>query len=357
MIPVLYIYNIARPGGVEVIGPVILMQHALIGSPAKAYIIFGIKPGEINVFKDSGVEYDEGPPAGYRSYFTLYKYTRKHRNWLIHINNCSPLAIISVWLGGAKRIVYTIHGERYGTHTLHRLWGRLLWNIALFAKPRLLSNSNYTAASFRAKICSRASISTVYNPLHIGMPNTPIARTDGQFNVIYVGRLEPGKNMIAWIDLARDIARYRPNARFHIYGDGSERLRLEQYAKQIDTDHLVHFHGYIKDIGTAYAQADLMIFLSKYESFGNVVVESLAYGVPVICSDIPSLREIMQGNNDFLVPLNNAISTEVMERIDRYDALKLQVDRMKSEIIAKHSIENHVKQLLDVYNTVLQAKA
>jgi glycosyltransferase involved in cell wall biosynthesis len=93
---------------------------------------------------------------------------------------------------------------------------------------------------------------------------------------LYVGRLSPEKR----VDLLRPILEAIPAARLAIVGDGPSRSTLEQHFANTPTV----FTGYLSgdDLARAYAAADIFLFPAANETLGNVVLEAMASGLPVI---------------------------------------------------------------------------
>lgn len=116
---------------------------------------------------------------------------------------------------------------------------------------------------------------------------------------LYVGRLAPEKNL----DLAQRayaaIREQQPGARMVWVGDGPSRGRLEAaHGEQ-------HFAGQQigEDLARHYASADLFIFPSLSETYGNVVAEAMASGLPVLAYRSAAAAELVaDGDNGFIVP-------------------------------------------------------
>lgn len=125
-------------------------------------------------------------------------------------------------------------------------------------------------------------------------PDTPV--------VLSVGRVAPEKNLHVVIDAYRALARRVPQARCVIVGDGPGRAALE--AAHPD----VIFAGTRRgdELGAYYASADLFVFPSLTETFGNVVLEAMASGIPVVAYAEAAAREfIRNGQNGIRVAPGN----------------------------------------------------
>lgn len=119
---------------------------------------------------------------------------------------------------------------------------------------------------------------------------------DQQLAVIHVGRLAPEKN----IDLVlRAFDALRADAKMIFVGDGPARAALQRRYPQ----HV--FAGVRKgeDLARHYASADLFLFASLTETFGNVTTEALASGLGVVAYDYAAARDVIRhGDNGMLAP-------------------------------------------------------
>lgn len=111
--------------------------------------------------------------------------------------------------------------------------------------------------------------------------------TPGDLAVIHVGRLAPEKNLDLAVRAFEAIRQRQPSARLVIVGDGPARAALASRHPDI------LFVGIrrAEDLARYYASADLFLFPSLSETFGNVTIEALASGVPVVAFDYGAARE------------------------------------------------------------------
>lgn len=104
-------------------------------------------------------------------------------------------------------------------------------------------------------------------------------RKDDVFTLGFVGRVTPEKGVRALVDVERAlIAAGISNYRFVIVGDGSEREWLRENLQRAE------FPGVLRgeELARAYANMDLFVFPSRTDTFGNVIVEAFASGVPAV---------------------------------------------------------------------------
>ena len=121
------------------------------------------------------------------------------------------------------------------------------------------------------------------------------------------GRLVPVKDHRTLL-AAFAILRRRQPARLVLFGEGPLEAELRAYAQDLGVAGSVLFPGYVNDPAACYAAADLFVLSSTSEGFGNVLIEAMAAGVPVVSTDAPhGPREILAGGRyGPLVPVGNA---------------------------------------------------
>ena len=125
--------------------------------------------------------------------------------------------------------------------------------------------------------------------------------------LIAIGTLKPVKRF----DLALEaLARLAParDAHLLILGEGAERAALEAQAARLGLRGRVHLPGFRPEPARDLASADLFVLSSDHEGFGNVILDALQMGVPVISTDcLSGPAEILEGGrHGVLVPVGEA---------------------------------------------------
>ncbi len=114
----------------------------------------------------------------------------------------------------------------------------------------------------------------------------------------HVSRLAPEKNVGYLADALAIVGEARPSARFLFVGDGPERADLE---RRMGPN--ARFAGYRSgaDLADHYAAADLFAFASLTETFGNVVLEAMASGLPVVAVRAGGVGDIVRNGGTGLL--------------------------------------------------------
>ena len=173
---------------------------------------------------------------------------------------------------------------------------RLLHWVCRWAYPKadaIIAVSNGVAERLRAQLPrSVGSVFVIHNPVPLSTktddtdathpwlddPNTPC--------MVAIGRLEAEKDPVTMLLVVEAIRQVRP-VRLLWLGDGSMRAPMEQRRNELGLDGIVEFLGFRQDRLALLARADALLSTSAWEGFGNVIVEALGLGVPVVSTDCP----------------------------------------------------------------------
>ncbi|THJ34305.1 glycosyltransferase family 1 protein [Lampropedia aestuarii] len=120
--------------------------------------------------------------------------------------------------------------------------------------------------------------------------------------LLCVGRLAAEKQLDWVVQAWQAVRQHKPYTKLVLVGGGPEYQRLASSYPDVILTGPVSSH----DLGAHYASADLFVFASMSETFGNVVQEALASGVPVVGFDYAAAKELIRHEvNGILVPFGN----------------------------------------------------
>jgi glycosyltransferase involved in cell wall biosynthesis len=196
-----------------------------------------------------------------------------------------------------------------------------------------------------------SKVAAVYNPVRrlVAPEKGRIDEVEAAWDtagprILTVGALKSVKNHSL---LLRSFARLnRPNARLMLVGQGQEEAMLRTLAVDLGIEDRVIFADFHTDPSPFYATADLFVMSSNHEGFGNVIVEALSFGVPVVSTDCPSgPAEILEnGRWGRLVPvgdaqaLSRAMDEALSSPVDR-EALRRRAADFAPEIAARKYLD------------------
>ncbi len=160
------------------------------------------------------------------------------------------------------------------------------------------------AAGFQGlRVVARGVDTQAFNPAHRSTAlRLAWGADEDTLVVLCVGRLAPEKNLAAVLAAAEAMRRDTPKLRLVLVGDGPDRARLQ--AASPDTV----FAGLQRGTALAahYASADVFLFGSMTETFGNVVPEAMASGLAVLAYDHAAAGQLIDhGRNGLLAPLDD----------------------------------------------------
>jgi len=180
--------------------------------------------------------------------------------------------------------------------------------------------------------------------------------------ILYLGTLEPRKNLItllkAYAALKRRLPKDNKPGPFLILagGKGWGYQQIFHTIEELGLTRDILLPGFVpfSELPLWYAAADLFVYPSLYEGFGLPVLEALACGTPVVCSQAASLPEAA-GNAALLVdPHDVAALTEAMERLLQDDILRSNLREKGLAHAARFSQREIGQRMIQVYEEALQ---
>ena len=144
--------------------------------------------------------------------------------------------------------------------------------------------------------------------------------------IVWVGRLSAEKDPHT---LLRAVSMLPPNRpwRLAMIGDGPQRTALEDFCRSNRIAERVIFTGYVIDPIGWMMRANVLVLSSLYEGFGNVLIEALACGTSVVCTDCPyGPREILRGGHyGTLTPVGSPakLATAIEAALDHFPERKM----------------------------------
>ena len=170
---------------------------------------------------------------------------------------------------------------------------------------------------------------------------------------------DKSKNISGFLRSVKELSVLRQDFRCLMIGNGPDWLDMKDYAGFLRIpEGLVQFTGVLN--GTSLAEVlrktDFSVLSSLYETFGTVVIESLASGVPVVSTSVGISPDVINEDNGLLLPTGDEaeMTRALSGMLDKCSSR----DRKKISrgIAGRFDKEAVGKQLVDLYNEILKAK-
>ena len=124
------------------------------------------------------------------------------------------------------------------------------------------------------------------------------------FTVVHAGRLSPEKKVLPLLHGVLEFLRENPDARMLVAGDGPERKRLEELVRLHGKEQRVEFAGWLsrRELQNTLGKGHVFVTLSEMETFGIVILEALACGLPVVGTAAGAVPDLVRhGENGLLL--------------------------------------------------------
>lgn len=280
----------------------------------------------------------------------------------------SPMGGVLARLGakavGIKTIIYTAHGFHFykGAPLINWLISYPIEKIlSKFTNVLItLNKEDYQQAlKFKAKKVeyvpgigvdfvkfSNADVSDISKTREaISIPSDAIV-------VLSVGELNKRKNHETII---KSIAKLNdPNIYYIICGQGNREYYLKKLVSSLKLCKNIKFLGYRNDMPNIYKIADLFAFPSYREGLPVSLMEAMAAGLPVICSNIRGNRDLIQNNKGgFLLDPNDVDGfSKCLNKLITDKKLRVDMGRFNREYVKRFDKENIKKEMLKIYKNI-----
>ncbi len=179
--------------------------------------------------------------------------------------------------------------------------------------------------------------------------------------IFSVGDLQPRKNHIGMIAAFRDLLREVPNLPHTLVIAGKETwfsARVHEAARQSGVADRIRFLGFVsdEDLLQLYNACELFCFPSYYEGFGLPVVEAMACGRAVVCSNTSAVPEVADGAALLFDPYRPEEIARAMADMIRNPEMRARRERLSLQRATHFSWRQSARQTLEVYYEVAEGR-
>jgi len=317
--------------------------------------------------------YNIDPISDWKALMTLRRQIRAGNFDLIHSHASKPGFLARLAAIGTGQPVY------YSPHCFAFHQGTAPWKaqiIAFFERvaARFLTQKILTVAEAEIDLAQQYKVGRPeqFITIHSGietqqfaaLPNDDKLRTtlgipSAAPVVGVIGRLNPQKNPLGFVDVARQVHQENQEIHFVWVGDGplmsavQEKIAIENLR---DSFHLV---GFRSDISAFLALFDVFVLPSRWEAFPITILEAMAAGLPVIATAVSGVPEmVLDGETGWLVPPDDALALvyKINDVIDDKGKLNAIGNKGQKHVKQYFSRVEMIKKLTKVYQSAVDLR-
>lgn len=310
------------------------------------------------------------PRSDWRALWQLRALCRTHAFDVIHTHSSKTgvLGRLAGRLAGVPLVMHTVHGYAFpaARHRAERLFylalewlGARLCDMMIVLKEddRVLARKRLAMPEKRLFLLPNGVDTERFRPrpaqerqrlreTHLGIGADTIA-------VGMVGRLWRQKNPDCFVTAAAQVVRDTgADVRFFLIGDGELREPLEQRIAELGLGDRVHILGWREDVPEVLPALDVFVLPSRWEGLSLAILEALACGLPVVVSDIPGNRDLVEIDRDGLVFPDDDATALAGALIRLVDDAELRVrfgEAGREKILRDYQLDQRIGRIQEFY--------
>ncbi|MBX4198474.1 glycosyltransferase family 4 protein [Candidatus Parcubacteria bacterium] len=310
---------------------------------------------DVNILKDISV------------FFSLFKFFRKERPDIVHLNSSKigGIGALAARLAGVRKIFFTVHGFAFNEDRpwwQRKIIGFLSWfSIILTTHVICISKQEYERAAQWPFLQSKLHL--IYNGIvtpHF-LPKeearttlSSILNTSGFFKDTFVvgtiGELTKNKGYVYALEAIKNI----PHVKYLIIGGGDQKNELKKYIADHNLSDKVILAGFLKDASSFLRAFDLFLLPSLKEGMPYVILEAGLAEIPVVTTSVGGITEMIDDTGYVIAPRDSqAIQSAILKVMTDHTMATTKSTELRERIERLFTVDNMLKQTMKLYdNTV-----
>ena len=257
---------------------------------------------------------------------------------------------------GTKNISW-IHGDVYDLMEENSLRERKRQDKAFEKVSKIVAISDRTEKSLIDLFPNHQhKIIKIYNSVNIEkIREDSLKHSEIQLrnpSILFVGRLEEGKNPIRLVNVLRLVHQYGIKAHLYYMGHGELKDSILEQAETYHLSQFVHLLGYQKNPFPIIKQCNVTCLLSKQEGFSMSLLESVALDIPFIATEIGGARELSNGQRcGCIIDTDEEAAQGICEWIKRD---KAQIKAECRESIKRFELKDYIEKIEKLFDSVMR---
>lgn len=303
------------------------------------------------------------------AFFKIYKILKEGSFDIIHTHSSKAGLIgrVAAKLNKVPIIIHTVHGFPFNDFMFYlkrklfiyieksvSKWTDVLVTVSNLNKKKIVD----------LKISNESKIHNIYSGIDLDLfKNKKDLSFRKKLNISSdkiligsVGRLSYQKDPITMINAFKIVSDQFLNAHLVLVGDGILKKEVINKLNEFDLNERVHLTGNINDPWKIYQSIDLFIMSSIYEGLGRSLTEALCCGIPVVCTEVEGVPEIVKdGITGLLVKPKDTegLANGIIESLDNMEEAKKRALRGQKFVNKNFSVVKMVEEIDTLYSNLI----
>lgn len=292
-----------------------------------------------------------------RTLYDVYL-ARQGRPDLFHVHAALPAGLAAVDLKGSEGIPFVLseHSSAFARGKISESGVSLAREVAVHANERFTVSSTFSRQMETHLNLSNGLFDTMPNMVDGTFLDGDLTPPDlHRFSFLHISLLNENKNIGSLLQAFADRFRDQLDVTLTIGGDGPCKPALMAQSRALGIADQTTFLGKLSraEVRNAIAESQAFVLPSRFETFGVVLVEALAMGVPLIATRCGGPEDIVTQDNGILVPADDTVAlANAMETIQK-NRTQFDPQTLRNDCRTRFGPEALSRRWVSIYETVL----
>jgi glycosyltransferase involved in cell wall biosynthesis len=187
----------------------------------------------------------------------------------------------------------------------------------------------------------------------------PCEKEKNSNQILWIGRFTPGKGVEYLIDAFGILEKEYPDLKLLMIGKGPLKEDIEQQIQDLNLSKNIFIKEFVpnSELPEIYQNSDIFVLPSLNEGIPRTILEAMACGVPVICTELPQLVDVVKGCG-LLVSLRDsqALAEGILRVISDRELSQKLGENGRKKVVENYSWEDTVKRTINLYDELIYQK-
>lgn len=278
-----------------------------------------------------------------------------HSHLYLSTNYCSLIRKF-----GSSPLVITNHGltSQTAPDWLNNIYMATLGKWTLKAADRVICYTGEEKCEMVKLGIDAKKICVIHNGIDTSLFKPADKHGDGN-RLLWIGRFVPGKGVDYLIEAFAEAASVKAGLRLVMVGKGPQKGAIVEKIHALGLDAMVTIKEFIPntELPAVYQSADVFILSSLTEGVPRTILEAMSSGLPVICTDLPQLRHIVD-RCGLMAPVKDskALAKAILTLVSDVDMARELGDRGRERVLKSYSWDDTVRKTVLLYHDIIESR-